>query len=174
LNVRVSRSKDPTIRGVRGTVVDESRNMLILAGKRKKLRIPKDVATFRFKLQNGTLVDVDGVRIAGPGKHLHALEVRRTQDGLLREEANPAGVAPEQDHEALIEQALLESGTEFGSDVLDLLHIPEHHGDALQRGDGRLDRCADVAKETAEALPQSFEKRAHPRIHLKDSDHEVE
>ena len=77
LYVRVSRSKDPTIRGVRGTVVDESKNMLILSGKRKKLRIPKHVATFRFKLQNGTLVDVDGVRLVARPESRLKTRVRR-------------------------------------------------------------------------------------------------
>ena len=63
LDVKVARAKNPNMRGVKGKIVDETRNMLTLVDRGRKLLIPKNVATFRFKLKDGTLVDVDGARL---------------------------------------------------------------------------------------------------------------
>ncbi|HXZ90374.1 MAG TPA: ribonuclease P protein component 1 [Candidatus Dormibacteraeota bacterium] len=63
LTVKVSDATDPTIRGVRGAVVDETKNTLKIRSPRGTLMIPKNIATFRFKLPNGVQVDVDGERL---------------------------------------------------------------------------------------------------------------
>jgi ribonuclease P protein subunit POP4 len=73
LNVKVARSKNQNIRGVKGKIVDETRNMLTVVDRGRKLLIPKDVATFRFKLRDGIVVDVDGARlVARPENRLKA------------------------------------------------------------------------------------------------------
>ena len=77
LDVKIVRSKNPDLRGVKGIVLDESRNMLTLANKDKRLQVPKNVATFRFKLQNGTLVDVDGVRLVARPENRLKTKVKR-------------------------------------------------------------------------------------------------
>lgn len=77
LNVRITRSTDPTIKGARGTIVDETRHMLTLVGRARKISVPKSVATFRFKLHNGTLVDVDGTRLIGRPENRLKTRVRR-------------------------------------------------------------------------------------------------
>lgn len=77
LDVRVSRSKNPDVRGVKGTIVDETRNMLTLVYRGRKLQVPKSVATFRFKLQNGTVVDVDGVRLVARPENRLKTKVKR-------------------------------------------------------------------------------------------------
>jgi ribonuclease P protein subunit POP4 len=77
LDVKVARSRNPDLRGAKGTVVDESRNMLTLASKGKMLKVPKNVATFRFKLENGTIVDVDGVRLVARPENRLKTKVRR-------------------------------------------------------------------------------------------------
>jgi len=77
LKVRVSRSKDPSLRGLGGTVIDESRNMLVMVRQGKKLRIPKSIATFRMKLQGGATVDVDGLRLLGRPENRLKTRVRR-------------------------------------------------------------------------------------------------
>ncbi len=77
LDVKVARSKNPRILGVKGTVVDESRNMLTLANRGRKLKVPKDVATFRFGLQDGTVVDVDGVRLVARPENRLKTKVKR-------------------------------------------------------------------------------------------------
>jgi ribonuclease P protein subunit POP4 len=77
LNVRIARAKNPNIRGLRGRIVNESRNMLTLAHEGRRLQIPKDVATFRFKLHDGTVVDVDGARLVARPENRLKIKVKR-------------------------------------------------------------------------------------------------
>lgn len=50
---------------VAGSVIDETRNMIVvLQGKRRK-RIPKAESTFRFRLLGGAVVEVEGRKIVG-------------------------------------------------------------------------------------------------------------
>jgi ribonuclease P protein subunit POP4 len=77
LDVTVTRSKDPNFKGLRGTIVDESKNMLVLSRQGKKLRIPKNIATFRLNLQDGVIVDVDGSRLVARPENRLKTRVRR-------------------------------------------------------------------------------------------------
>lgn len=77
LNVRIPRAKNPRLTGLRGKVIDETRNMLTLSNKEGRFRVPKDVATFRFELPNGTLVDVDGSRLVATPENRLKTRVRR-------------------------------------------------------------------------------------------------
>jgi len=77
LKVTVSRSKDPNFQGLRGTITDETKNMLVLFGHGKKLRIPKNIATFRLSLQDGRIVDVDGSRLVARPENRLKTKVRR-------------------------------------------------------------------------------------------------
>jgi ribonuclease P protein subunit POP4 len=77
LNATVSSSTDPDLKGVRGTIVDESKNMLVILREGKKLRIPKSIATFRLKLQDGTVVDVEGMRLVARPENRLKTRVRR-------------------------------------------------------------------------------------------------
>ena len=63
LDVRVTSTKNPNISAVRGKVIDETRNMLTIADRGRERLIPKNAAIFRFGLQDGTVVDVDGARL---------------------------------------------------------------------------------------------------------------
>ena len=65
LTVKVSAATNPSIKGIRGAVVDETKNTLKIRSPRGTLMIPKDIATFRFNLPDGVQVDVDGRRLAG-------------------------------------------------------------------------------------------------------------
>jgi ribonuclease P protein subunit POP4 len=51
--------------------------MLTLVDRARKILIPKSVATFRFKLHDGTLVDVDGTRLVGRPENRLKTRVRR-------------------------------------------------------------------------------------------------
>jgi ribonuclease P protein subunit POP4 len=64
LTVKVTDATNPAIKGTRGAVVDETKNTLKILSARRTLVIPKDIATFRFKLPDGVQVDVDGRRLA--------------------------------------------------------------------------------------------------------------
>ncbi len=77
LNVRVANAKNPTMKGLRGRIVDETRNMLIVVSGERKIRVPKDVATFRVKLGDGTVVEVDGARLVGRPENRLKTKVRR-------------------------------------------------------------------------------------------------
>ena len=64
LTVKVSDSTNPAVKGIRGAIVDETKNMLKIRSPRGIRMIPKNIATFRFKLPDGVQVDVDGRRLA--------------------------------------------------------------------------------------------------------------
>lgn len=69
LMVRVSKSSDPGKKGMSGTVVDETRNTLVIETRDKGERrvLPKAECTFRFALPGGEVVEVDGrVIVARP------------------------------------------------------------------------------------------------------------
>lgn len=51
--------------GLKGTVIDETKNLVVLeTGGGKQVRVPKVSATFRFTLENGETADVEGSRVA--------------------------------------------------------------------------------------------------------------
>ena len=77
LNVKVVRSPNRSLKGRSGLVVNESKNMLTLSKKGRKVLIPKSVATFRFKLADGRLVDVDGSRLLGRPESRLKTKIRR-------------------------------------------------------------------------------------------------
>jgi len=63
LTVKVSDATNPEVKGIRGAVVDETKNALKILSSRGTLMVPKSIATFRFKLPDGVQVDVDGRRL---------------------------------------------------------------------------------------------------------------
>jgi ribonuclease P protein subunit POP4 len=77
LNVRIMGTKTPTVRGIRGVVVDETRNMLMINARRKKVMVPKNIATFRFELPGHVIVDVDGKRLVAKPENRLKTRVRR-------------------------------------------------------------------------------------------------
>ena len=77
LSVRVMHAQNPTVRGIRGVVVDETRNMLTINAGRRKVMIPKSIATFRFDLPSGVRVDVDGGRLVAKPENRLKTKVRR-------------------------------------------------------------------------------------------------
>lgn len=66
LGVQVVRSTDPSLAGVSGTVVDETKNSFVLARTTdgKRLRIGKAGCAFSFSLPGGGCAQVDGNNIA--------------------------------------------------------------------------------------------------------------
>lgn len=77
LSTRVLRATDPNVVGVRGIVVDETRNTITISNRRRKVMIPKGVSTFRFDLPNGVRVDVDGSRLVAKPENRLKTRVRR-------------------------------------------------------------------------------------------------
>ncbi len=71
IRVKVEKSTDPTLEKLSGKVIDESYNMLIIEGKKrgekkpKEKSIPKRNSIFIFTLPNGVKVEVDGRLLVG-------------------------------------------------------------------------------------------------------------
>jgi len=61
LQVAVLRSPDPSLVGVRGLVVDETRNTLVVEAAGREKRVPKEGTRFRFEVQGGVEVDGDEI-----------------------------------------------------------------------------------------------------------------
>jgi len=51
--------------GTKGRVVDETKNLIIIEKENgKEVKLPKVACTFRFMLDDGSTVDIEGKRIA--------------------------------------------------------------------------------------------------------------
>ena len=71
LDVLVVHSSNPSHIGVKGMIVDETRNMLVIHSGSATRRIQKNKSVFRLTLPEGTLVDVQGsVLVMAPEKRL--------------------------------------------------------------------------------------------------------
>ena len=77
LTVKVRDATNPAIKGIRGVVVDETKNTLKILSPRGTLMIPKNIATFRFKLADDAQVDVDGRRLAARPENRLKTRVKR-------------------------------------------------------------------------------------------------
>jgi ribonuclease P protein subunit POP4 len=65
LEAHVVRSTDPGHVCRRGSVVDESREMIHISTENGNIMVPKTTCVFDFKLPNGTVVRVDGHKLRG-------------------------------------------------------------------------------------------------------------
>ena len=64
LKITVSDSSNPSVRGLEGKVIDESRNMLVIENtQRGEKKIPKAGNRFIFELNRGVHVRVKGDRL---------------------------------------------------------------------------------------------------------------
>ncbi len=61
LQVAVVRATDPSLVGVEGLVVDETRNTVVVEAGGREKRVPKQGSRFRFQVQGG--VEVEGNEI---------------------------------------------------------------------------------------------------------------
>ncbi|MEM2210686.1 MAG: ribonuclease P protein subunit [Nitrososphaerales archaeon] len=65
LKACVEESKDPTLNGLIGFIVNETKNMLRMEVNGKIKSIPKSIVTLRFWLPNGSNCVIKGERIVG-------------------------------------------------------------------------------------------------------------
>jgi ribonuclease P protein subunit POP4 len=77
LNVAVVQAGNSTMMGVRGEVIDETKNMLTVSGRRGTIMIAKNTAVFRFVLPSGVRVDVDGKQLVAKPENRLKTKVRR-------------------------------------------------------------------------------------------------
>jgi len=77
LQVKVLDALNPSVNGIRGKVIDETRNTLSISNGEETAMIPKEIATFRFHLPTGILVDVDGSRLVSRPENRLKTRTRR-------------------------------------------------------------------------------------------------
>ena len=77
LSAKISKATNNSLCGLKGIVIDESRNTITLADGKRRIVVPKDVATFRLTLKDETLVQVDGSRLVGRPESRLKTKVRR-------------------------------------------------------------------------------------------------
>ena len=77
LDAEVVRSTHPNYVGVKGKVIDETRNTLVIVYKNGKKIVVKDVAVFQFTMADGTIVEIDGKAILGRPENRVKKRVRR-------------------------------------------------------------------------------------------------
>ena len=65
LDARVSNSSDPMLIGIRGKIVDEMCDMLVIEHEGKIKMVPKATSIFTLALPSGEEVEVDGARLVG-------------------------------------------------------------------------------------------------------------
>lgn len=78
LKVKITSSKNKTLVGIKGVVIDETRNTLVVLDGGKPKIIPKNVADFEFTLPDGNVVLVKGeILIGSPEDRVKRLIRRR-------------------------------------------------------------------------------------------------
>lgn len=65
LETKVVKSSNPDVVGIKGRVVDETRNTLTISHKGEKKVVIKDTAVLEFVMPDGTVVEIDGKVIMG-------------------------------------------------------------------------------------------------------------
>ncbi len=66
LEVVITKSSDPFLKGLKGRVIDETKNTITTEIDKKVRKIIKDSCTFRFTIpESGDTVEIDGKELAG-------------------------------------------------------------------------------------------------------------
>ncbi len=65
LEARVTNSSDPTLLDTYGTIVDETRDMLMIEQAGRAKIVPKASSKFTFTIPSGEEVEVDGAKLVG-------------------------------------------------------------------------------------------------------------
>ncbi len=65
LEAHIIGSSDPTLLGVHGKILDETRGMLVIEHSSKAKVTPKSGSTFEIKLPNGEKMVLDGKKLVG-------------------------------------------------------------------------------------------------------------
>jgi len=65
LEVEISNSSQRELVGLKGKIVDETKNLLVIEkADGKEVRIPKVSGRFRFTLEDGSKFEIEGMKIA--------------------------------------------------------------------------------------------------------------
>jgi len=65
LEVKIARSTNPCYVGIRGRIIDETRNTFVLIQNGKEKSVIKETSVFYFTYPDGTIVEIDGRILVG-------------------------------------------------------------------------------------------------------------
>ncbi|MEM0095959.1 MAG: ribonuclease P protein component 1 [Candidatus Bathyarchaeia archaeon] len=74
---RVAKSTNPSCVGIRGKVIDETKNTFTILHNGERKMVIKDTSVFHFKLSDGTVVEIDGKLLLGRPEDRLKKRVRR-------------------------------------------------------------------------------------------------
>ncbi len=74
---KIVRSSDSGYVGIKGKVIDETRNTFTILQGNERKKIVKEVSTFQFKFPDGSIVEIDGVLLVGRPEDRLKKQVRR-------------------------------------------------------------------------------------------------
>ncbi|MEM2106592.1 MAG: ribonuclease P protein component 1 [Candidatus Bathyarchaeia archaeon] len=77
LDAKILKSTNRQIVGLKGKIVDETRNILTFRSGGRDLKIPKNIVQIRFYLPNGEIVDVEGKVIQARPEDRVKMRVKR-------------------------------------------------------------------------------------------------
>lgn len=77
LEAKILESENPSCVGISGTVIDETRNTLVLLHSNGRKVILKELSVFHFRLSDGTIVKIDGKAIVGRPEDRVKRRIRR-------------------------------------------------------------------------------------------------
>ena len=77
LDVRIAKSNNEQLVGIRGRIIDETRNTLVLRQGSKIVRIPKDIVRLNMSIPFGKMIEVDGRSIVARPEDRIKMRVRR-------------------------------------------------------------------------------------------------
>jgi len=65
LTAEVVKSSNPSYVGIKGRVIDETRNTFVIETNGKEKRIIKNISIFHFTYADGTKIEIDGKILVG-------------------------------------------------------------------------------------------------------------
>ena len=74
---KIVRSSSRGYVGIKGRVIDETRNTFTILQGNERKKIVKEVSTFQFKFPDGTVVEIDGALLVGRPEDRLKKQVRR-------------------------------------------------------------------------------------------------
>lgn len=77
LDARVSKSLNKQLVGLRGRIIDETRNTLTLKQDSRQIIIPKDIVHLRLRLPEGEVAEIDGRTITARPEDRTKMRLRR-------------------------------------------------------------------------------------------------
>ncbi len=77
LDIRISKSYNKPLVGIRGRIIDETRNTLVLRQRSKIIRIPKDIVHLNMSIPFNKMIEVDGRSIVARPEDRIKMRVRR-------------------------------------------------------------------------------------------------